>query len=346
MNRKTGFAAALSLALLLSLAAGYGSGGRDAAREDGGSSQAQSTAAGDGYFGGLSPDEAPAEEEEAVPEEPASPAPDAETGTEAPSSGDVPLSGRKIVYSGSVYVETLEYDAAVRDLNDLIAKNDCIVSASEETNRGGSDAPARSGSWTILVPAGRFFEVMDSVGTIHGEVRSRSQESEDLTRRYHDTETRIAALEVQERRLLSLMEEAASVSDLLEIEDRLTDVRYELEELRNRNSGIDLQVRYSTLRIALEEVTAYDAGGRSFGGRIAQAFSSSAAGFVDTVQDLAVLIVVLLPSLAVAAAVAAVLFATRERRARRRADRKERRRRKAEAKRKRDSGEEPPSGDE
>lgn len=249
------------------------------------------------------------------------------------------LSQMKIVYTGSVAIDSTEYDQTVRDIRALIDQYHCIVERANESNYDQSwrdaayNTSAREYSWTLRVPSGQFSDLMDSFGTVHGHISSKNQDAEDLTRQYRDNESRIASLKAQESRLLAFMEEAESISEMLEIEDRLSDVRYELEQLQNRNNDIDLMAQYSTLTVRVTEVVEYSSAGLSFGQRVAQAWSTSGNGFVHALQGLIILVIWLLPWLAIAAVVLMILFLTRNRRADRRARRQEAKRQKAEAKR-------------
>ena len=244
----------------------------------------------------------------------------------------------KLVYTGSVNIQTTEYDATVQDVKALISEFHCIVETANESDydTGWRDASyntsARNFEWTLRVPSGSFPAMMEKMGTVHGHIESRHQSAEDMTKQFRDNEGRIAALKAQEERLLSFMENAQSVSETLEVEDRLTEVRYELEQLQNANNNIDFMAQYSKLTVYVHEVVDYDTAGLSFGQRVAQAFSTSGNSFVRAVQGLIILLIWLLPYLAIAAVVLLILFLTRDRRAAKRAVRQEKRREKKEAK--------------
>ena len=85
-------------------------------------------------------------------------------------------------------------------------------------------------------------------------VVSSSRYVEDITLSYTDTEGRVKALKTEEARLLELMEQAETMSDLLEIEGRLTEVRYQLENYTSTLRLYDNQVDYATLDLTLREV--------------------------------------------------------------------------------------------
>ena len=254
-------------------------------------------------------------------------------GEEAPADA----AGLKLVYTGYVSIQSTEYDATVTDIKALIAEYHCIVESADESNYDSGwrdtayNTSARNFEWVIRVPSDSFAELMDRMGTVHGHVESKNQSTEDMTKRFRDNEGRIASLKVQEERLLSFMESAETISDMMEIEDRLSEVRYELEQLQNANNDIDFMARYSKLTVRVHEVVDYDTAGMSFGQRVVQAFSTSSSTFVRVVQVLIILLIWLLPYLAIAAVVVLILFLTRDKRAAKRAVRKEKRRQKKEA---------------
>ena len=78
-----------------------------------------------------------------------------------------------------------------------------------------------------------------------------------MTLTYVDTETRLKALETEQARLLELMEQAQTMSDLLEIEGRLTEVNYQLESVASQLKTLENQVSYATVHLYINEVQEY-----------------------------------------------------------------------------------------
>ena len=70
-------------------------------------------------------------------------------------------------------------------------------------------------------------------------------------------ESRILALETERDRLLELMEKAETMSDLLEIEARLTQVRGSLESINSQLKVLQNQVSYATIELYISQVKAY-----------------------------------------------------------------------------------------
>ena len=69
-----------------------------------------------------------------------------------------------------------------------------------------------------------------------------------------DTEARIASLQTEYDRLLELLAQAESVDTLIMLEQRLSDVRYQLESYKSQLRTYDNLVDYSTVEISVDEV--------------------------------------------------------------------------------------------
>lgn len=164
----------------------------------------------------------------------------------------------------------------------------------------------RNANLTIRVPAESVDDFTAKVSGISNVVRS-SKSMEDITLTYVDTESRLKALQTEEERLLELMEQAENMSDLLEIEGRLTDVRYELESVASRLRGYDNKVNYATIYLYIEEVTEYTpVAEETLWQRISGGFVKSLKGVGEGIVDVAVWVLVNIPYLIV---YGAILFA-------------------------------------
>ena len=98
---------------------------------------------------------------------------------------------------------------------------------------------------------------LDQFVSLVGEnanVTSSSESTENVTLTYVSTQSRVEALEVEQDRLLELLENAETMEDLLTIEERLTDVRWELENYASQLRVLDNQVNYSTIHLSVWEV--------------------------------------------------------------------------------------------
>ena len=105
----------------------------------------------------------------------------------------------------------------------------------------------------IRIPADNLDQFVSQVGE-EANVTSKSESTENVTLTYVSTQSRVLALETEQERLLELLENAETMEDLLTIEARLTDVRWELENYASQLRVLDNQVNYSTIYLNIWEV--------------------------------------------------------------------------------------------
>lgn len=181
----------------------------------------------------------------------------ADTGTD--SAPDV--NPDKIIYSADATVETTDFDGTVEAVNELVKAHGGFVESSSvnganyySISRGY--ASTRSAYFTIRIPSSDFNEVMNSLSTL-GNVPYTNCYSENISSRYYDAEARLNAYKTQEESLLKMMELAESVEDIIAIEDKLSDIRYNIESLQTTLNSWDRQVSYSTVNLSVNEVREY-----------------------------------------------------------------------------------------
>lgn len=173
--------------------------------------------------------------------------------------GDLPDSApsvQKLIKNLHLSAETEDFDTLLPGVENCIAQLGGYVENSEIFHGGAYDANVlRNARMTVRIPAEKLPEFVDQLSGI-SNITSSSETTEDVTLTYSDTESRVKALEVERDRLLALMEKAETTQDLLEIESRLTEVRYQLESAASRLKLYDNLVSYSTVHLDIQEVRA------------------------------------------------------------------------------------------
>ena len=227
----------------------------------------------------------------AAPEEMKSEAPAAsmENGltSDSASMGKVPAENRKLIKTVNLDVETEALDELLPVIDEKItqlggyAENREIYNGSAYAQRR-----YRRADMTIRIPAENVDQFVEQVSGISNVVSS-NEYIEDVTLQYVDTESRVKALETEQERLLELLEQAQNMAELLEIEARLTDVRYELESVASRLRTLENLVSYATVHLSLSEVQEYTpVAEKTVWQRISDGFSDSledlSEGLVDT----------------------------------------------------------------
>lgn len=156
---------------------------------------------------------------------------------------------RKRVKTVQLSLETEAFDSLMTCLSEEVSSRGGYVQSHQAQGSG----QYRTATLTVRVPAKETEAFLSTVGTL-GRVYSRHETEQDVTLEYVDTESRIQALKTEQETLLRLLEEAESLEDVLAVQDRLTEVRYELESHAAALRVLENQVAYASLTLYIREV--------------------------------------------------------------------------------------------
>lgn len=162
---------------------------------------------------------------------------------------------RKLIKTVDMRVETKEFDELLSGLSDQIASCNGYVEQMETYNGSiyNDWRSERSASMTIRIPEAQLENFLSAVSGL-GNVIRRSDSVDDVTLAYVDLESHKAALQTEQSRLLELLKKAESVEDIITIESRLSEVRYQLESMESQLRTYDNKISYSTVYLDIEEV--------------------------------------------------------------------------------------------
>lgn len=199
---------------------------------------------------------------------------------ENPEETQIQDGSRKLIKTVHMRVETREYDdlldrlqTRVNELGGYIESMNTYNGSMYSTNKD-----TRSADLAIRIPVGELESFLEEVSGI-SNVISRSDTVEDITLAYVDLESHKSALHTEQTRLLELLEQAESIEDIIAIEERLSNVRYQLETMESQLRTYDNQVDYSTVYLDISEVEVLTPVEKE------SAWSRIANGFVRSVGD-------------------------------------------------------------
>ncbi len=247
-----------------------------------------------------------------------------ETAPGAASDGESPNlqlkeTNRKLIYTSDIRAETKDFDTSKAAVDALISQYEGYLEASSFSGYSrGDEREDRSLNYTIRVPAEAL---SDFLAELESAVRVTSGDTrmEDVTGSYVDTEARLTALREEESRLLELLGQAETLDEILQLEDRLSNVRYEIESMTSQLQVYDDEIAYSTVNLSLQDVTEY-AIRPSFGSRSWDAFTGGWSSFVNVLQGVAIALLWMLPFLLTGGVIVFLsVFFTRRARKKRRA---------------------------
>lgn len=220
---------------------------------------------------------------------------------------------RKLIRRIYLGVETLDFDGLNSSINEQISALGGYVEQSEVSGRSGYNGKGYSHGGTryahlvARIPKDKVDGFIQTVSEL-GNVTTRQESVEDITLDYVDVDSHKKALLIEQERLLALLEKAEAVEDIIALEQRLSDVRYQLESYESQLRTYDNQVDYSTVTLDINEVERVTpVEEKTVWSRMQTGFSESLYQIGEGCKDFAVGFVVNLPYLLIVAVIILVL---------------------------------------
>lgn len=219
---------------------------------------------------------------------------------------------RKLIKNVNLYVETESFEELLLQVEDKTKGFDGYVESCRVYKGNRNYSGLQNANFTLRIPAERLDEFLSAVSEI-SNVISKDENVTDVTLQYVDMESHKEALQTEQERLLALLKQAETVEDIITIEGRLSEVRYQIESMEAQLRTLDNQVSYSTVYLYIEEVK------RLTPAEEQSAWEKISTGFVRNVykvgegfQNFLIGLMINLPYLAAAAVIIlAVLFIVR-----------------------------------
>lgn len=173
-----------------------------------------------------------------------------EESPESPSTTAGPTTNRKLVRNATAELEVASFEEAVQKITGFAAEEKGYVATS------GSEKQANgklSGHVVVKVLPDNLDRFLLKLRGL-GELKNQALTTEDVTKAYFDTESRMKNARLMEQRLIEILKtKSKDVADLLEVEKELGRVREEIETMQGELKFMDSQVAFATVTIQLSE---------------------------------------------------------------------------------------------
>lgn len=214
---------------------------------------------------------------------------------------------RKVIRNAELTLELESPVEAQRSLASIAESHGgfVVTSESRQDDRARGSQGSQIVSVEMRVPSAQFDSVINAVRGVGGRVRQEKISGRDVTEEFIDLEARLRAQRALEAQILEIMKRAQRVSDALEVNAQLAQVRSEVERLEGRRRFLENQSSLSTIKITLQppaplvsaETTGFFAGvRRAFGEGVDFAASIVLAVVRVTVTLIPVAVLLLLPA--------------------------------------------------
>lgn len=161
---------------------------------------------------------------------------------------------RKLIKRVEMTIETKDFEGLLESISSRVDSLKGYVESSEVSGNSYSvENDSRYASIVIRIPSTELDSFVTSVKEM-GNVVNSTESAEDITLQYVDVKSHKNALEVEQERLIAILKDAKKLEDIIKIEERLSDVRYEIESYESKLRTFDNLVDYSIITLNIDEV--------------------------------------------------------------------------------------------
>lgn len=178
---------------------------------------------------------------------------------------------QKIVKTATLKFETADLEKTRAQIQKAIGENKASIQRENEGKEGYSIYK----KVTIRVPNKNFEKLVNSIGNGVSYFDEKEISSDDVTAEFIDTEARLKTKKILEARYLELLKKAGKVSEMLEIEQKLSEVREEIESKEGQLKYMQNEVSMSSVNVEFYKVSPSESGvTQSFGSKMANALET------------------------------------------------------------------------
>lgn len=162
---------------------------------------------------------------------------------------------RKIIRNGELTIELDNPDSAQRRITTIAESlgGFVVTSESQQTESHGQQSRL-SVTVIVRVPSEKFAAAIDQIRGLGAgaHILHEKISGQDVTEEYIDLEARIRTKKALEAQFMEIMKRAQKISDALEVQSQLAEVRGEIERLEGRRRFLENQSSLSTITIHLQ----------------------------------------------------------------------------------------------
>ncbi|MCC7105386.1 MAG: DUF4349 domain-containing protein [Chloroflexi bacterium] len=166
--------------------------------------------------------------------------------TQLPTPRDL---GRMIVYTTDLTILVRDVAGAPTEMANVATANGGYV-ASVETR---DDAGLSTVVVRLKIPPPSYEAVMRGLRGLAVEVRAEKATTQDVTEEFNDGQAQIASLEATYAQLLELTKRAASVEELLKVQQQAAQVKLQIDRLKGRATVLQRLSDFATVTVTAQD---------------------------------------------------------------------------------------------
>ena len=180
----------------------------------------------------------------------------AEVNAETPSepaaspSSVGPMANRKLIRNATAELEVVSFDESIQKITAFASEEKGYVATTSSEKQANGKLRGEIVVKVLPDNLDRFLGKLRGIG----DLKNQALTTEDVTKAYFDTESRLKNARLMEQRLIEILKtKSKDVADLLEVEKELGRVREQIETMQGELKFMDSQVAFATVTITLAE---------------------------------------------------------------------------------------------
>jgi hypothetical protein len=173
------------------------------------------------------------------------------------SAGAAQAFMRKVIQNAEMTIETDKPSEGQQRIGVIAEKHGgfVVISESKHNEAASQNVASTVVNVVVRVPAQKFQAALDEIRAVGGRILHEKSSGQDVTEEYIDLEARIRTKKALEAQFLEIMKQARKISDAMEVQTQLAEVRTEIERLEGRRRFLENQSALSTINITLHTPT-------------------------------------------------------------------------------------------
>jgi hypothetical protein len=160
---------------------------------------------------------------------------------------------RLVIQNVDMSIVVVDPKARMREIADMAVEMGGFVVSSNlyQSTYGPNNIEVPEANMTIRVPSERLDEALEKIKEGAVDVTYENRSGQDVTSAYVDLQSRLAAKQAAEKKLLEIMDDAVKTEDVLAVYAQLQMIQSEIEVLKGQIKYYDESVALSAVSIRL-----------------------------------------------------------------------------------------------
>jgi hypothetical protein len=161
-----------------------------------------------------------------------------------------PTANRKLIRNATAELEVASFDESIQKITAFASEEKGYVATTSSEKQANGKLRGEIVVKVLPDNLDRFLGKLRGIG----DLKNQALTTEDVTKAYFDTESRLKNARLMEQRLIEILKtKSKDVADLLEVEKELGRVREQIETMQGELKFMDSQVAFATVTITLAE---------------------------------------------------------------------------------------------